>query len=153
MKKIYTDLNGLVTKVVTINDEPTRTDQTQKAQCDIKNIMTKYGGMKNIPPLQGGFQGDFTNIPSYQSALHAIRDANDSFAALPSNVRKKFQNDPAEMISFLEDPTNNEEAYKLGLKIKPTTPQPTEAEIYYANQNAKHKTAKKTSTGNTDSDE
>lgn len=113
-------------RVRTINEEPTKTDQTQKEQCDIKNIMKMYGAnsdqaYKNIPEAMKGIQGDFTNIPTFQQMCDTLNQAQASFDALPSKLRKRFDNDPKELISFLEDPTNNEEAYKLGLKIKPTT--------------------------------
>jgi len=42
--------------------------------------------------------------------------------ALPSDVRKRFSNDPAELIDFLADKKNDEEAIKLGLKIKKNVP-------------------------------
>ncbi|UOF78312.1 scaffold protein [Microviridae sp.] len=155
MKKIIRDEKTGRVKVQTINSEPTRTDQTQKEQCDIKIIMKKYNNkIQNVPDPIRGVQGDFSQIPSYQDMQNILNQAANTFAALPSKIRKQFDNDPAEMIKFLDDPTNNEEAIKLGLKIKPPQPPPpTEAEKYYANQNAKQKTAKQTSTGNTASDD
>lgn len=153
--KEYTHYENGRLRIRTINEEPTRTDQTQKEQCDIKNIMKKYNNNLNaVKPLERGTYADLTQLPTYQQSLHILRDAQNSFDSLPSNIRKRFSNDPQEMISFLADPNNNEEAHKLGLKIKPEIPQQTEAEKYYANQNAKQKTAKtKPSTGNTDSDD
>jgi len=156
MKEIIRDPStGLAIKVRTINTEPSKTDQTQQEHCDVKNIMKKYGNnINNVIPPNRGVYADISELPTYQQSLHILRDAQNSFSSLPAQVRKKFDNDPGEMMKFLADPNNNEEAQKLGLKITPPPkPEPTEAEKYYANQNAKNKKASKSSTGNTDSDE
>lgn len=153
-KLLFLNDDGIVIKVQSRNDEPTLTDQTQKDQCDINNIMKKYlGKIHLVPTPTQGKYGDFSQLPSYQQSLHIIKEAQDSFNSLPAQVRKKFSNNPSEMIQFLEDETNNEEAYKLGLKIKPEIKQPTEAEIYYANQNAITKATKQKQKQKTDSDD
>jgi len=153
--KEYTKYENGRLRIRSLNEEPTRTDQTQKEQCDVKNIMKKYGNkLSNVPDPIKGLQGDFSEIPSFQQMQDILNQASTTFNSLPSKLRKRFDNDPAEMVKFLEDPNNNEEAVSLGLKIKPPLPpEPSEAEKYYANQNAKIKKASKTSTGNTDSDE
>jgi len=118
MKRIIRHENG-ETKVQSINNEPTRTDQTQKDMCNINNIMKKYGkNINNVPPLQRGMTGDFSELPSYIDALNTINTARNSFDALPAVARKRFNNDPQEMIEFLKDPSNTNEAIKLGLAIK-----------------------------------
>lgn len=52
-------------------------------------------------------------------------EAENSFNMLPSEIRNRFQNDPGQLIGYLSDEKNNEEAYKLGLKIRPKPPEPT----------------------------
>ena len=46
--------------------------------------------------------------------------------ALPSRVRRRFDNDPAELMEFLADEANREEAVMLGLieKEEPVQPAP-----------------------------
>lgn len=157
-KEITHYLNGRI-RVRTINEEPTKTDQTQKEQCDINNIMKRYNKkIQNVDsPILEKYAGSFfdsSQKPTYQTALNTLIEARNTFENLPSHLRKKFGNDPANMISYLQDSSNNEEAQKLGLKIKPPEQKQTEAEKYYANQNAKNKKASTTpSTGNTDSDD
>jgi len=138
MKQIIRDeKTGLVIKVRTINNQPSRTDKSQKDQCDIKNIMKKYGGIHQVPPLSKGTYMDLTTLPSYQEALHTIRDADQAFDGLPAKLRKKFNNDPKEMIDFLADPSNTDEAIKLGLVNTPKPTSPTPEEIKNAKPNAK----------------
>lgn len=98
-----------------------KTQQQFKAECDVNNIMAKYKKTQMITHLakhQGQF-GDFSNLEDYQTSLHKVMLAHDSFAQLPSELRSRFQNDPAQLIQYLSDSNNNEEAYKLGLKIRP----------------------------------
>jgi len=72
---------------------------------------------------RGSF-GDFTSYDDYHSSLNQIIEAQDAFEALPSSMRKRFGNDPGELLAFLEDPANNEEAVKLGLRQAPPPPPP-----------------------------
>lgn len=117
MKKIMQSKEGR-TRVVTINDQPSKTQQQFKDQVDINNIMKKFRNTGEITHLnrKAGVYLDSTTLPSYQDALQAVINAHDAFSTLSSDIRKRFQNDPAEMIKFLDDPKNNEEAVKLGLK-------------------------------------
>lgn len=97
------------------------TNQQFKEECDVNNILAKYkrtGLLSHVSRTQGQF-GDFSNLQDYQTSLHKLMQAQESFGLLPSEVRNKFQNDPGKLIEFLADSKNDEEAYKYGLKIKP----------------------------------
>jgi len=54
---------------------------------------------------------------NFQEAWDAIRAAQQSFEAMPANVRKRFGNDPAEFTDFCMDPANREEMKRLGLLV------------------------------------
>lgn len=95
-----------------------RTKQQFKKDADINNIMNKYRktGVLTDPITQRQmFFGDFANIPDFVEVKQLVQSVNNSFDALPSEVRAKFKNDPTEAFKFLEDPKNKEEAIKLGL--------------------------------------
>jgi len=130
MKKITKLANGNL-KVQTINKESSRTQQQFKAQVDINNIMKKYAktGDMSIFIKQGkGTYGDFSNVPDYQTALDKVLQIQDSFSNLPPLVRQKFANDPAQLLEFINDNRNYDEAVKLGLLEKPAVapaPAPT----------------------------
>ena len=115
-EKIIIEGNGR-RKVVTINDEPSITQQQFREQADINEIMKKYKKTGDWPQSvsRGAFM-DTTNLPSYQEALDVVRAAESAFIELPAKVRRRFDNNPQELISFLEDPKNNQEAINLGLK-------------------------------------
>jgi phage internal scaffolding protein len=92
--------------------------QEFKDECDINNIVASYfdGDMPtHLSTLQAGY-GDFTKIQDYAQAQNLIKDAQNAFNAYPAEIRKRFNNDPGEMIKFLEDNKNNKEAVELGLK-------------------------------------
>jgi len=62
--------------------------------------------------------GDFTGIGDYHTALNRVIAAQDEFEALPAQIRARFNNDPAELIAFLDDDNNRPEAESLGLVDK-----------------------------------
>lgn len=105
-------------------DTQTRTKQSFKAECDINNIMTKYaktGVLEHTRNVQGAY-GDFSNVPDFQEAQNRIIQAQEAFMALPAAIRKRFDNDPGQLMDFVNDPDNLEEAVKLGLAQEPEKP-------------------------------
>lgn len=128
-KKITKEPSGRV-RVQTINELPSMAQQQFKDECDINNIMKKYqstGQFLHTTSKQGRY-ADFSDIKDYQEMLDTVRYADAAFLELPAQVRARFQNNPAELLSFLQDKSNYDEGVKLGLlQPKPTTPteQPT----------------------------
>ena len=106
--------------------QPSRTRQSEKNECNINNIMAKYEDTGQITHIQNnpGQYGDFSEVPDYHSALNQIKRAQDTFDALPSQIRKRFDNDPGAFVEFVDNPKNNQELINMGLKTAP--PGPTE---------------------------
>lgn len=98
-----------------------RTKQSFREECDINNIMKKFQvtGLVNAVNKHQPQYGDVTGV-DFQSAMTTIVKAEQMFGDLPSSVRKRFQNDPAEFLSFVNDPENRDEAVRLGLIIEPS---------------------------------
>jgi phage internal scaffolding protein len=100
---------------------PSLTKQSHKAECDVNTILKKYektgviNHVNNVAPTYG----NFLNIEEYQTSLNKIGMAEESFDALPAKIRKKFQNNPANLIEFLSKEENKKEALELGLLNKP----------------------------------
>jgi phage internal scaffolding protein len=97
-------------------EEPTLAQQQFKDECDINNILRQFNVTGLLPenPLSPRY-GDFTGIMDYQSALNAVIAAEEGFMALPAEIRASFDNDPEQLINFLNDPANKDQAIKLGL--------------------------------------
>jgi phage internal scaffolding protein len=115
--------NGRV-RVYTLNHEPTKTDPQFKDSCDVNMILKKYqttGVFTHATSKQGQY-ADLTNITNYQDMLHQVMYANEAFNLLPSSIRTRFGNDPATLLTFIQDPNNYEEALKLGLVNKRPEP-------------------------------
>lgn len=127
--------------VMTVNEEPSRTQQQYAEECDINNIMRKYsttGEFTHLTSKQGRY-ADFSEIKDYRSMLHTVMEAESAFMALPADVRLRFKNDPHELLSFIQDTKNYDEALKLGL-VNPRTP-PEAAPIKNDESNDESKTA------------
>lgn len=110
----------------TINELPSKTEKSHRIACNINTIMARAKRGIATPLRSGGIYGDFSSVPEYQEALQRVVDAKNDFEALPAEIRKRFRNDPAELIRFVTDDANIEEAIALGLipKPEPETPEP-----------------------------
>jgi phage internal scaffolding protein len=95
--------------------------QHYKEECDINTILEKFNitGLLPEQPLSPRY-GDFSGISDYHTALNRVIAAQDEFEALPAQIRARFDNDPAQLIEFLENSENRPEAEELGLVNKAT---------------------------------
>lgn len=100
-----------------VNDLPSLTKQSEKDACDINRIMRRYeatGMLEHTSRIQGVFS-DVSDAVDYQSALHVVDSATNAFYSLSAKVRKRFNNNPAELLDFVRNPANRKEALDLGL--------------------------------------
>lgn len=120
------------------DDLPSKTDQSFAQECDVNNIMQKYIRTGQITHVarRAGVYADVSGITDLMGAFSAVERASDAFMTLPASLREKLQNDPANFVSYLQDPANREEAIEYGLfertDDKPSSvtgvkPAPTEA--------------------------
>lgn len=104
-----------------------KTHQSFKDECDINNIVGMYvktgeWGRPIRSNAPSPMFGDFTNAPDFRGAMERILQAQEDFDGLPAIVRKRFNNDPAELLAFIADDKNYDEAVSLGIVKKPDTP-------------------------------
>lgn len=114
-QKVILRKNGTL-DIGSVNEEPSMTQQQYKDSCDINNIIKQYAQTGELPLSNkvGQFL-DVSNVQDYQSALTTVYEAQKAFDQLPSNIRSRFENDPNQLIAFLEDDKNYNEAQQLGL--------------------------------------
>lgn len=105
--------------------EPSLTKQAFKSECDIQNILAQYT-KTGILPHTAPVPPQFADLPSLTllEAMTVVQDAETIFEGLPSKLRQRFRS-PAELLGFLENPSNLDEAVFLGL-IEADPPSPPE---------------------------
>lgn len=97
------------------------TVQAEAESCDL-NVIVKRFGMANLVESHRRAQLRYEELPpqmDYQEALLQIEAAHGLFMALPSGLRKRFNNNPAEFLDFVDDPENADELVALGLRKGP----------------------------------
>lgn len=96
--------------------DPSLAQQQFRDECDINEIMRRFGQTGILPdqPLSPKY-GDFTGVSDYKTALDRVIAADEEFMSLPAELRARFDNDAANLIQFLDDESNRDEAVKLGL--------------------------------------
>jgi phage internal scaffolding protein len=99
-----------------------RAQQHFKDECDINRIIERFTKTGLIPQIQAiSHNADVSDFPSFQEAMDFIIETREQFMELPAKIRKYFNNDPGELVAFLEDPENFDEALRLGLVERPAT--------------------------------
>lgn len=103
---------------------PSLTQQHFKDECDINNIVARCAATGTVDPsiIREGVYADVSQIPDYLTSLNIVAEADEKFNALPSVIRKRFDNNPANMLEFLQDSSNYDEAVRLGLIVPKSTP-------------------------------
>lgn len=98
---------------------PSKTQQHFKDECDVNKIIARYSTTGIIPDelirSGEGVYGDFSNIEDFQTMQNKIIKARESFESLPSAIRRRFNDDPAQLIDFVSNKDNYDEAVKLGI--------------------------------------
>ena len=100
------------------------TEQSHRSACDVNLIISKYdkGGLiTHINRFEAKF-GNFTGV-DFKTMQDTISGIHSQFALLPSEIRKRFDNSPEALLTFMQNPENREEAIKLGLIDKSSLPE------------------------------
>lgn len=105
--------------------QPSRTHQSFKDECDITKIVNQFREVGTIEHTNQATPKFFQNFDPTLD-LHSMRiivdDANEAFEDMPASIRKRFNNNPAELVAFMDDSANTQEAIDLGLVTDPDTP-------------------------------
>lgn len=114
------------------NGEECRVEQAHKKETDINNIVKKHGldliqHTNNL--LSPNFRFDDVTGNDFQEALEKINKAKSSFMAMPSEIRKQFDNNPAKFLDFVQDPDNIDAMVEMGLAERNTPPPIQQVEI------------------------
>lgn len=99
-------------------EDPSRAVQSQKDEADINTIVRNFGVTGRLPAaVRIPEYGDFDAVGDYREAVEAIRAAETSFLAMPSELRARLNHDPGAFVEWCADPSNLDEMRKLGLAV------------------------------------
>lgn len=114
--KIVTTKRENGTRSVRIEfDRESKVEQSHRDEVNINSILLRYHATGTVPQVGPGTYGDFTGAVDYHESLNRLAAAEKDFFSLPSNVRKKFENDPGRLLDWIDDPENAEEGRRIGL--------------------------------------
>lgn len=124
MKLVSKRENGSVSVKTVFAEGEGRTQQHFEEQANINSVIAKHKRAGINPHNAGAFDnpanfGDFTKCVNLHDAMLQVEQANQAFMALPSSIRNRFKNDPQELLDFVQDENNRQEAIELGLVSKP----------------------------------
>lgn len=118
----YKEKQGIIFK------ELTMTIQSEKDNCDINVIMNRYATCGTpLPYRTDGVQpvyADVSELGDYMENFQRCKQAEEMFNALPSALRKELDNNPANLLPFIQDEKNKERCYEYGLLNRPIVEAP-----------------------------
>lgn len=95
-----------------------RTQQHFRDEVDINNIVARFERTGQLPQASGAVTyGDVTSY-DFMHMMNIVAKQKAKFMAYPAKIRNMFNNDPAQLLTFLEDPENHDHARKLGILPK-----------------------------------
>ena len=107
-------------RVCTIPHGKSMTKQADRDRANIHNILKRYEKTGLLPQrTTSPIEGELPQVESFHQAMNILVTAQQSFEALPSNVRQKFENDPAKFLEFVNDEKNKDQLIELGLAVAP----------------------------------
>lgn len=94
-----------------------KTQQNFREQCNINTIVDRARKSGMVSHVSGKMPQymDVSNMTSYHEAMDTVLRAEYYFNALPAKLRERFYNDPEQLINFISNDENYEEAVRLGL--------------------------------------
>lgn len=99
--------------------------QSAAEDCDINTIVRRFGLTGELPnDIKMPQSGDYSGVGDFQSAMNIVRQAEEQFLRVPAEIRARFDHDPQRFSQFFEDPSNYDDALKMGLVLKRPDPLP-----------------------------
>lgn len=92
------------------------TKQSHKSECDINNILRQYkrtGIITHVQNARPTYQ-DLPNNIDFQESMNTILEAERAFDALPSVVRRYFDNSPEQFLAAFQDEKQHEKLREFG---------------------------------------
>lgn len=116
--------------VIDCSEDEIITEQSHRDEVDINNIVKRHGIdlLQKVNALQQP-QWDEDPLNDFQEAMQIVTKAQSTFDQLPSDIRRQFNNSPAEFVDFVQNPNNIDAIVEMGLATRIPEIQPTQVEI------------------------
>lgn len=104
------------TKRSTIDCGKGLTEQSHKNETDMNFILRDYqrtGLIKHAKNHEGKY--DDITMQDFQSAMYIVAQGKTMFELLPANIRKEFNQDPGQFLSFVQNPDNAKRMESMGI--------------------------------------
>jgi len=112
------DMFAVSNQTALVCKDPSLTQQQFAAESDINNIVDVFMKTGHLPdPVSMPQYVDYEGVFDFQSAMNAVRLADQNFMSMDAKVRSRFHNSPQEFLEFFADPSNADEAIRLGLAV------------------------------------
>jgi len=99
--------------------DPIATKQSFRDRSDVNRIVSQ--SLRGTPAdhinRHAPVFADVSEMGNFQEVALRVKAAENAFAELPAKVRARFSNRPAELVAFVSDSANYDEAVKLGLIV------------------------------------
>lgn len=97
-----------------------KADDTFQQESDINWIMKRYQQTGILPETRNKIAQyvDCTELPDLKQYYDIMDQAQDAFDSLPSQLRRKLENDPTKLFDYLQDESNRSELEGYGLLNK-----------------------------------
>jgi len=96
-----------------------KTKQSPRDLTDVNSIMRRAfrgQGVDHVTTAAPVF-ADVSRMGDFQDVCIRVKAAESAFQALPAKIRARFRNRPAELVAFVQDSANYDEAVELGLIV------------------------------------
>lgn len=115
------DARALSEETGTDTGSDTIVQQHYADEVDINTIVRRFGVTGSMPfgPNGPAIYGDFSGISDWESALATIERAEESFMALPAEVRAKFDNDPGKLVEYSQSVSEEEFLTTFAARTEP----------------------------------
>ena len=82
----------------------------------VQSILERFTRTGELPvnPLTPRYE-DVSDVGEYNDAMNLVARITEHFESLPSDIRLRFSNNPAEYLAFINDPNNIDMAVDMGL--------------------------------------
>jgi hypothetical protein len=102
-------------RVQVVSNQPSRTEQSHREECDINRILRKHFPRTTEGVMANGMKyGNFASGEDYFACVNRVHDAISDFMSLPSDIRKRFGNDVTNLLDYMaETPNAQQEIEKM----------------------------------------